>query len=343
MERSRNAEAEGVRFERKDALGRIHLDRPKALNALTLAMAEAISERLADWKRDDAIAAVAITGEGRAFCAGGDIRAIYERGMAGEPFDAFFAAEYALDIAIEAYPKPIVSFVDGIAMGGGVGVGYHVPHVVVGESARFAMPECSIGFFPDVGGSHLLNRLVPGAGAFLGLTGTRLGPGDQCAVGLAHAFVPAGEWPSLLDALAQGTAPGEAIAAFAAVPPDRSIDWERIASEARGADPEQLIGEGGPWAEAAAAGDPLSLRVAARQLREGRGRSFAECMAMEARIAYRMLRERSFYEGIRASVIEKDHAPRWRHGSVGEVPDTEVARYFEPVPEGPLALLGGER
>ena len=332
---------QGIRFRRQGALGRVHLDRPGALNALTLAMAEALLAKLDDWRADDGVQTIAITGEGRAFCAGGDIRAIYERGRAGEPFDAFFATEYALDIALHCYPKPIVSLVDGIAMGGGVGVGYHVPHVVVGEGARFAMPECSIGFFPDVGASHLLNRLRAGAGAHLGLTGTRIGPGDQIAVGLAHAFVPRTSWDALLGDLSAGGEASEVAGRHAIDAPDPRIDWDAVEREVAGGDPLALVAPGGAWEDAARANDPLAMRVAVRQLREGRGRSFEDCMRMEARIAHRMLRGTGFYEGIRAAVIDKDHAPRWGHASIGEVPDELVAEHFAPVPGGPLAALGG--
>ena len=330
----------GVAFERRGALARIHLNRPKALNALTLGMANAMLAKLAEWEADDTVSTIAITGEGRAFCAGGDIRAIYERGRAGEPFDEFFATEYALDIALHRYPKPVVALIDGIAMGGGVGVGYHVGHVIVGENARFAMPECSIGFFPDVGATHLLNR-VGGAGYYLGLTGTRVGPGDQVMLGLADAFVPSDRWDELLEALANGDAADRVVGSYRAEPPTSEEGWSEVVEQATGADLHDLVSSRGPWKEATAKSDPLAIRIAIRQLTEGKGRSFEDCMRMEARIAYRMLRGESFYEGIRAAVIDKDQAPQWRYARVEDVPSELVAEYFAPVPDGPLAGLGG--
>ena len=322
---------------RTGGLGRIHLDRPDALNALTHEMVRTLTEQLTEWALDNEIEAVAITGEGRAFSAGGDIRAIYERGIAGEPFDEFFADEYALNILIREYPKPIVALVNGIAMGGGVGVAYNAQTVIVGENARFAMPECSIGFFPDVGASHFLNRIV--GGAYLGLTGTRIGPGDQDAIGLA-TFVPSERWGEILAAMADGGRWEDAVPAPRAPAPEAVIDWHAVQIAEKGTLLDRIVG-GGPWTEAAGKGDPLALAVTARQLTEAATLEFRDCMRMEARMAYRMLREPGFYEGIRAAVIEKDGKPKWRHESVRSVTAAEVDRYFDPVPEGPLSALGG--
>ena len=336
-----SSQSSDVVFTRRGALGHIHLNRPRALNALSLAMAKSMLSQLAEWSDDPDIQTIAITGEGRAFCAGGDIRAIYERGMAGDPFDEFFAAEYGLNVALHDYAKPIVTFVDGIAMGGGVGIGYHVDHVVLGENARFAMPECSIGFFPDVGASHLLGSLPPGHGEFVALTGVRLGPGDQLALGIADAFVPSERWNDVLERLANGGSAPDVISSAERPKPEPDRDWSKVAAQWDGADPVALIAPDGAWGDETAKADPISLRVALEQFKRTKDMSFRECMRLDARIAHRMMRGTSFYEGIRAAVIDKDQSPDWKHGSPIEVPDREVDAYFTPVMDGPLATLGG--
>lgn len=336
-----------IAFERRGALGLIRLTRPDALNALTHDMVLAMSAQLDEWAADDRVATVAVQGEGRAFSAGGDIRAIYERGMAGEPFDAFFADEYALNIQIKRYPKPYVALVDGIAMGGGVGVAYHASHVVVGERARFAMPECGIGFFPDVGGTALLSAL--GAiGRYLGMTGARLGHGAQVTLDLADDHVPSAEHDAVVASLADGATPIEAI--FDRV---HGYELEDIASmtiiEAFAAAPTDILatlragdaadGDAAPLADTMRSKSPLSLHVAARQIALGDGLTFEQAMGVEARIAHRMLRGHDFYEGIRAAIIDKGATPAWSPATLGEVTDEAVAAYFSPVGDGPLAPL----
>ena len=255
--------------------------------------------------------------------------------MAGEPFDAFFADEYALNVAIKRYPKPTVALVDGIAMGGGVGVAYHARHVVVGERARFAMPECSIGFFPDVGGTHLLSRLPGEWGRHLGLTGARLGAAEQVVLGLATDAVAGEHHDALLRLLAEGDEPGAALARVPAFLPTfsaRAGDAHGTIAEAPPpSTPEDRNRPDGP--------SPTSVRVAGRQLALGPGRTFEACMGLEARIAHRMLRGHDFYEGIRAAVIDKGDAPRWSPAAIGDVTDAMVDEYFAPVESGPLAAL----
>ena len=334
-----------IAFERRGALGLVRLTRPDALNALTHGMVLALAAQLDDWAGDDRVACVAVAGEGRAFSAGGDIRAIYDRGLAGEPFDAFFADEYALNIRIRRYPKPYVALVDGIAMGGGVGVAYHASHVVVSERARFAMPECGIGFFPDVGGTALLSPLGA-TGRWLGLTGARLGHGAQVTIGLARAHLPADRHDDVLEALAQGNVADAVVARFATPTDPEPLAQDGIiaAFGHEGADAimSGLRDEGDDGPEAAAtmrARSPTSLRVASRLLALGKGRSFEHCMGLEARVAHRMLRGHDFYEGIRAAIIDKGRTPQWSPDALGAVTDEEVAAHFAPVGDGPLATI----
>ena len=347
-------EAGHIAFERRGALGRIRLTRPDALNAVTHGMVLAMRAVLDEWAADDSIAAVCIMGEGRAFSAGGDIRAIYERGRAGEPFDEFFADEYALNIQIKRFPKPYIAFIDGIAMGGGVGVSYHGSHVVVGENARFAMPECGIGFFPDVGGTYLLPRLPGDWGLALGLSGARMNAMDQIALGLATHGVRAEHWGEVLGALADGEdaddvfanaprfaerAPGDEPAtryatACGTLPPDGTTS--RIAPEGETSIHLPVLP---PKWDRLATQSPTSFRLVKRQIAAGANSGFERCMGMEARIAYRMLRGHDFYEGIRTAVIHKDAIPRWDPPTRVRVPDEAVDRYFNPVEDGPLASL----
>ncbi|MGN6514928.1 MAG: enoyl-CoA hydratase/isomerase family protein, partial [Rhizomicrobium sp.] len=203
-----------VLFERRGALGLITLNRPKALNALTHEMCVSMKQQLDTWAKDDAVKVVAIRGAGdRAFCAGGDIRALYESGKAKTPYALeFYRDEYVLNATIKHYPKPYVALIHGIDMGGGVGVSVNGSHRVAAESMVFAMPETGIGLFPDVGGSYFLPRCPGEIGMFLGLTGMRLKTADSLYAGIATDFVPVARWDTLLAALADGTAPDTAIA-----------------------------------------------------------------------------------------------------------------------------------
>lgn len=338
-----------VAFSRRGCAGVITLQRPAALNALTHGMVLAIARALDAWEADDGIAVVLIRGEGRAFCAGGDIQAIYRAGQAGKPLYRFFADEYRLNTRIEAYPKPYIALIDGIVMGGGVGVSIHGSHRVFTENARFAMPEVTIGFFPDVGGSHFLPCLPGEAGMWLGLTGTRLGQGDALQVGVATHAVEAGGLDELAAALSSGDDVGTTLARFSAMP-ERQVDDKTLASVAdifAAATLGDLVarlraraGAADTFARAVLERlntcSPTSLGVAFRQIRAGRALSMRECMAMEYRIVSRMLRGYDFYEGIRAAVIDKDGVPRWRPDTLQAVDPASIDEYFAPLGEHEL-------
>ncbi|MEF9605387.1 enoyl-CoA hydratase/isomerase family protein, partial [Paracoccus sp. PXZ] len=181
-------------------------NRPQALNALSHEMALAIDAALQEWRDDPEVALVVIDAAGeRAFCSGGDIAAVYRAGLAGDHRVGrdFFRDEYRMNARIKDYPKPIVAFMQGFVMGGGVGVGGHAGHRIVGDSTRIAMPETGIGLIPDVGGSWLLGHAPGHVGEYLGLTGARMGPGDAIFAGFADAYIPEAEWPALIERLAE--------------------------------------------------------------------------------------------------------------------------------------------
>ncbi|HEX7727377.1 MAG TPA: enoyl-CoA hydratase/isomerase family protein, partial [Rhizomicrobium sp.] len=313
-----------VLFERRGALGLITLNRPKALNALTQGMCVAMKAQLDEWAKDDAFKSVAIRGNGdRAFCAGGDIRALYESGKAKTPYALqFYRDEYILNATIKRYPKPYIALIHGIDMGGGVGVSVNGSHRIAGESMVFAMPETGIGLFPDVGGSYFLPRCPGQLGMFLGLTGARLKTTDSLYAGIATDFVPMAHWEMLLAALADGTAPDTAIAGLKDSVSDTFLAEHRDAIDrtfGQGSVEDILAAldaEHTDWAQDTAntirAKSPTSLKIAFRQIREGKSLSFDECMKMEYRMVNRIVAGHDFYEGVRAVIIDKDNAPKWQ-------------------------------
>ena len=339
-----------VLFERRGALGLITLNRPKALNALTHGMCVAMKVQLDAWAKDKAITCVAVRGAGeRAFCAGGDIRALYESGKAGTPYALeFYRDEYILNATVKHYPKPYVALIHGIDMGGGVGVSVNGSHRVAAESMVFAMPETGIGLFPDVGGSYFLPRCPGEIGMFLGLTGMRLKTADSLYAGIATDFVPMSRWDVLLAALADGTAPETAIAGVKDTVPYTFLFEHREAIDrifAMGSVEEILAGliaEHEDWTDDMAATirakSPTSLKIAFRQIREGRKLEFDDCMKMEYRMVNRIVARRDFYEGVRAVIIDKDNAPKWQPSELAGVSEADVDAYFAPLGERELKL-----
>ncbi|HEY2032285.1 MAG TPA: enoyl-CoA hydratase/isomerase family protein [Rhizomicrobium sp.] len=339
-----------VLFERRGALGLITLNRPKALNALTHEMCVVMKQQLDKWAKDDAIKSVAVRGAGdRAFCAGGDIRALYESGKARTPYALeFYRDEYILNAAIKHYPKPYVALIHGIDMGGGVGVSVNGSHRIAGESMVFAMPETGIGLFPDVGGSYFLPRCPGEIGIFLGLTGMRLKTADSLYAGIATSFVPMTRWDTLLTALADGTNPDTAIAGLKDTVPDTFLAEHRGAIDrifALGSVEEILAAldaEHEDWTDDLAATirtkSPTSLKIAYRQIREGRKLEFDDCMKMEYRMVNRIVAGHDFYEGVRAVIIDKDNVPRWQPSELSGVSQADVDAYFAPLGEKELQL-----
>ncbi len=341
-----------VLFEHRGAIGLITLNRPKALNALTHGMCVAMKAQLDAWKTDATVRAIVVQGEGdRAFAAGGDIRALYESGKAGTPYSLdFYRDEYILNAQIKHYPKPYIALIRGIVMGGGVGVSVHGSHRVADETTTFAMPETGIGLFPDVGGSYFLPRITDGLemGLFLALTGTRLKAADAYWAGIATHFVPQANRLKLIERLAKGEAPDAAIAAEAGPLPDTFMTdhREEIARIFNAPSVERVLErlerEGTDWARETAATirskSPTSTKLAFRQLHEGAKREFDDCMRMEFRMVNRVVAGHDFYEGVRATIIDKDNAPKWKPASLAEVSDAAIDAYFAKLSSGELTL-----
>ena len=336
-----------ILVERAGALGRIRLNRPKALNALTHGMVGAIDAALDRFAAEPGVAAILLTGEGeRGLCAGGDLRSLYE--SVGSGFaEHFWRDEYRLDARIAHDEKPFVAIMDGITMGGGVGLSGHARHRVVTERSRIAMPETGIGYLPDVGGTWLLPRAPGETGTYLGLTGAQMGAADAIFAGVADALVPSASLPGLIDALA-------------ALSPEAGHDGVRAAIGARAATPEPA-----PLAEAQAVIDrcfafdrvadilaalaadgsdfatrtrttllgksPSSLVLTLRLLRLGRGSARLEdCLEREFHASLALLAEGDFREGIRAAVIDKDKAPRWSPATLDAVDPERIAGWLAP-------------
>jgi len=344
-----------ILFERRGAAGLVTLNRPQALNAVTLGMVRLFSEQLARWAHDPAVTRVVVSAAGgRAFSAGGDIRVLYELGRAGRHADMmpFWREEYTLNAAIKRYPKPYVSLIDGIVMGGGVGLSVHGAYRVAGDRYLFAMPEVSIGFFPDVGATWFLPRMPGELGAWCALTGDRLRADDGVAAGLATHRVASSRFAELadalcsdepvetvLDAFSQAGEPGALAAQRPAI--DRLFAGDRVEDILVALDRDAALGDA--FAETSAATvrtkSPTSLKLALAQVRAGSGLSFEACMQTEFRIVSRIIHAEDFYEGVRAVIVDKDNAPRWSPDTLAGVPQSAIDRYFAPLrPHEPVEL-----
>ncbi|MEE4542345.1 enoyl-CoA hydratase/isomerase family protein [Streptomyces sp. V4-01] len=306
--------------------GVIELNRPRALNALDLTMVRLITEALLRWRDDDAVGSVVVRSTSpKAFCAGGDIRAVRDAGVRGdeEAVRRYFSAEYALDLLIARYPKPYTALVDGYAMGGGLGVSVHGSAMAVTERALLAMPESAIGFFPDIGASYFLPRLPGAVGRWLALTGARISGAAALEAGLATHYVPAAELPALEALLLEGAPPAAALDRFATTPPPSELAGRRAAVDRCFGAPdlagvrERLAAQEADreWAEETLAvlggASPMSLRITWDLLLAGAGSSLEDCLARELDLAVRTAREPDFHEGVRALLIDKDRKPAW--------------------------------
>ena len=326
-------------------VGRIRLNRPKAIHALTTAMCEAMSRALLQWRSDPSIEAVIIDhAEGRGFCAGGDVVMLWRSGSEdGAEAKRFFFAEYRLNHLLFTYPKPTVAIMDGITMGGGVGISLPCQYRVATENTRFAMPETSIGLFPDVGGGWYLPRLPGRVGEFMALTGARLDGAECKYLGLATHYV---EQSSLADMVERVSAAPDrvqgSIGAFAATPPEAKIEANlplinRLFASYR---VEEVIAaleaDGSDWAatERMTLGtkSPLSCKVSLRLMEEGANRaSFEDEMRAEYALASRVVRTHDFHEGVRALLIDKDNSPQWDPATPEGIDDEMLDVLFEPL------------
>ncbi len=330
--------------------GRITLNRPQALNALTWEMCRTMAAALDAWREDPSVALVVVDGAGaRAFCAGGDIAEMYRHGRAGDfAFGrGFFADEYRLNARVAEFPKPYVALMHGFTMGGGIGIAGHGSHRIVGESARLAMPECGIGLIPDVGGTALLAAAPGHFGEFLGTTGHRMGPGDAILAGLADRFVPEDDWPDLVARLEET---GDVVAIEDAARPlpeaplaalrpmvDRAFAAPTLAgvAAALAADPSE---EAQGTLATLRRQSPLSAACTLAAIGRVRGKPVREALGLEYRFTARAAEQGDFLEGIRAAVIDKDRAPRWRHTALSDVTEAEIAAMLAPLETGELTF-----
>ena len=334
-----------ILFERKGCAGFVTLNRPHALNAATDNMVRALAKQLDLWENDSAIDRIVVKAAGdRAFCAGGDLRALYEQYKSGEVQRSidFWRAEYTLNHRIKHYPKPYISLIDGIVMGGGVGLSVHGMYRVAGDKYSFAYPEAGIGFFPDVGATHVLPRLPGKIGMWVGLTGRRLDAEDGVYCGLATHRVASSQFAELESALTTDESVGEILKTFATPRQKGKLEEEHPLIDRIFAlsSVEEILaaldGEMNEFASQLARAirqkSPLSLKIAFEQVQRGGSLDFAEAMQTEFRIVNRVAREPEFYEGIRAVVIDKDNAPKWNPASLERVTEAKVASYFAPLP-----------
>jgi enoyl-CoA hydratase len=329
-------------------LGRIRLNRPKALHALTKDMCSAMIAALLAWRDDPEILAVTLDhAEGRGFCAGGDVVMLRESGAGdGSEARAFFHEEYRLNHLLFTYPKPTIAFMDGIVMGGGVGISQPCRYRVATEHTRFAMPETAIGLFPDVGGGWYLSRLPGRVGQFLALTGARLDGAECKSLGLATHYIPSDRLDEVKARIAgHPDRIKEILDEASAEPPEARIEKHRAAID-RSFAPDRfeevlaaLEADGGEWAlkELATlrAKSPQACKVSLRLLAEGADMpSFADEMAQEYRLASRLVRRHDFLEGVRALLVDKDNQPRWDPATPEQVTDELLDELFAPLSVG---------
>jgi len=311
----------------------VTLNRPARLNALSFGMLKGLRERLDAWEADDAVRTVVLRGAGgKAFCAGGDLRTFHDGFRAGtDRHHEYFAVEYALDYRIHTYPKPIVAVMDGIVMGGGMGLAQGAALRIVTDRTRMAMPETAIGLFPDVGGSWFLARVPGELGTYLGLVGPTIGAADAISCGLADLYIGAALPEPELERLRPAI--------------DRHFAHDSVAAimgSLEAEDRPECRAWAGETLEALRKRSPTMLMVTLEQLRRGAKLGLADCFRMELNLVHGALEHGDFLEGVRAVIVEKDNRPRWRPGRLAEVGAESIRRFFEPrwsAAEHPLATL----
>lgn len=343
-----------ILFEEKGGIGFVTLNRPQALNALSTDMCFKLDQKLQLWEKDNNINVIVIKGEGgKAFCAGGDVRKVVEYGLDNNNEAVrFFATEYKLNARIFHFPKPFIALMDGITMGGGVGVSIHGSHRIVTEKTLFAMPEAAIGFFPDVGASYFLSRMPGSIGLYLGLTGVRLKGSDVLYAGIGTAYMNSDKLDHFVDILINEKAKtnddvDKVVAQFAEDPGAAPLDEYRDLIDAAFSENtiEDIFDHLGnidhDWARETLAVlkklSPMSLKVIIEELANGSKMSFDDCMIMEYRIASALTSyESDFYEGVRAVLIDKDHNPNWIPSTIEEVTTEMVMAHFDMPKSGDL-------
>ena len=324
--------------------GCITLNRPEALNAMTYDQCLAIEAALDDWNDRVDLVILDAVGE-RAFCAGGDIADLYEASKTGDPSYSrqFWRDEYRLNAKIAAYPRPIVTFLQGFTMGGGVGLGCHASHRIVGDSSRIAMPECSIGLVPDIGGSWILANAPGHLGRYLAVTGDRMGPADAIYAGFADHFLPEDRWDGLKEKLKSGLSPdaiseeslapegGRLMALRATI--DALFDTtslQVVSERLRSTDAEIAF----QASRAMSRNAPLAMAATLRILeRMADASGIEDALDQEFRYTSRAVEQGDFIEGIRALIIDKDKAPKWAYHTAADVPSAKVEEMLAPLPD----------
>lgn len=348
--------ADDIHIRVEGRAGRITLDRPQALNALTDPQVRAIAGALDAWERDPAVALVIIDGAGgKAFCAGGDVRAMYDARATPAFARGFWAEEYRLNVRISSYPKPYVALMDGIVMGGGVGLSAHGSHRIVTERSMLAMPETAIGFIPDVGGTWLLSRpvtdprLSPHTGLYLALTGHRFNGADALLTGFADVRVASTRLPEIVAEVAAAPERLGDILAAAALPADHGpaaelpVRTDEIDRAFGHATVEAILtaldASGSPWSRETAAAlrtrSPLALKLTLRAVHEARALpTLADALRVEYRLACRLYAHGEINEGVRALLVDKDRRPKWSPPDPAGVTPAMIEGFFAPLPSG---------
>jgi enoyl-CoA hydratase/carnithine racemase len=331
----------------ENTTARMTLNRPDVLNALSYEMCLEMEKHLLGWADSDTVTQVLIDANGeKAFCAGGDIQHLYDHGCAGDfAFgQRFWADEYRLNQLIAQYPKPYIAFMQGFVMGGGVGVSCHGSHRIVDDTSRIALPECGIGLIPDVGSSYLLATAPGHLGEYLGLTGTRMAAGDAVYAGFADHYIPGNQWPAAKDALVEAGAP-EALSSFYVAAPEGGLaTMQKTIDDIFSGDDVAIIladleSRDDEFSQTAAKAlhrpSPLSMAAFLAVIRAVRqSPDIATALEWEYRVTSRSSKDGDFLEGIRASVIDKDRNPKWRHETVDAVSKNELAALLAPTERG---------
>jgi enoyl-CoA hydratase len=353
--------SEEILFGREGRLATVTINRPQALNALTLANYREIAPKLPEWAADVGVAGVLVRGTGeRAFCAGGDVRDLYEagRGIAGDPAlpRDFFREEYRLIRQIHRYPKPWIAIIAGITMGGGAGISVNGAYPIATERTRFAMPETGIGLFPDVGATRFLNRCPGAVGRYIGLAGPRLAAADTLYCGLARHVVAQDRIDALVAALGKASGPDDVdrvLGEFAVDPGppplaglrpaiDRCFSADTVETILERLEAEAAGGEHAAWAAETHSEllkkSPTSLKITLRQLTLGMHFDIEAALSLEYRLTQHVMARHDFYEGVRAMLIDRDQKPAWRPATLAEVAQSLIEAHFEPLGEGELTF-----
>ncbi len=346
MNEVNESEQEQILFWQQGAIGFIRLNRPKALNALTHEMIFDIQKTLINWAKDISIEAVIIDGAGeKAFCAGGDIVKLYNNSPTNaKQGQQYWYDEYQLNALIANYAKPYIAIMDGITMGGGVGISAHGSHRIVTEKTMLAMPEVGIGFLPDVGGTYLLSRSPGKVGLYLGMSGARMGAADAIYAGFDDNYIASDRLEDFANEMINGASPKEAIKAFSTAPEEGALkNLQSKINLAFGKDTvleivsqlEKMSENGDEWAiktlKAIRRSCPLSVAAAFAAINNAKNLSLIECLQAEYRFAHKALLGTEFYEGVRAAVIDKDRKPKWQPATLEQVTPEMVRDILAPL------------